>query len=145
MSDVHRCRKSIAACAAGSKYIQSMYRMVTRIFGIFAATSSLSGPDYVSPKELEISHCVVLYSMIQLIAFVATMHALWLNEHSSRIEFLARTDAVDVEWRLEKLRNPPKTEKIIEAVEIFGTLVIFSFILSAAVPEFLRWWPPLNA
>jgi hypothetical protein len=101
-----------------------------------ATSSALSSPDFDASS---LTPCVTVYSLVQIFAFVMTMHSLWLSEHAARMEFLARTDAVDVEWRLERLRKPLRAEQIVRGVEILATMGLASYILTAAIPEILKF------
>ena len=83
--------------------------------------------------------CIVMYALVQLMVYVATMRAVWLNEYSSRIEFLAQTDAVDIEWRLQWSRKSPMAEKIYTAIELGLTAAMLAFLLLLVTPEIILW------
>lgn len=128
-----RCRRSLTACPAEFRQLEGAVAAVQRFAGVFSAAA---GP---APPAGPLPSCVVAYSLIQLFAFAAVMHTLWMNEYWSRLEFLAETDAIEVEWRLETMQRPPRTEQIAWGLELAWTFVFLTFMLSAAVPEALRW------
>jgi hypothetical protein len=118
--------------------------------GLLAAVAAssplkaLGGSSNISTSTVgleadSMTSCVTVYALVQVFAFIVTMHSLWLNEHAARMEFLARTDAVDVEWRLERLRKPLRAEQITRVVEIVATMGFMSFVLTTAVPEIMAF------
>jgi hypothetical protein len=167
MTNVMRCKKSLGRCAAGGKYLQEVYSLLQRYFGIFSATMAVPAAGITAgntphrgflrafassnlrlgavdtgsaiSQASSMASCVTVYALVQAFAFIVTMHSLWLSEHAARMEFLSRTDAVDVEWRLERLRKPLRAEQISRFVEIVATMGLMSYILTAAVPEILTW------
>lgn len=168
ITNVMRCKKTLTGCAAGGKYFKNIFQLLQRYFGIFSATiplpaaasaaaaipkrrgllagvaspaarlGALSSSSVSSVEVSPMISCVTVYALIQIFAFVVTMHALWLSEHAARLDFLSRTDAVDVEWRLERLRKPLRAEQISRFVEIVVTMGLISYILTATVPEILK-------
>ena len=104
---------------------------ITDILSSSASTSEMALPSILP--------CLSVYGVLQLFAFALTMHVLWCGEYLARLKWVAGTEAVDVEWRLETMRRPPKTEQIATALELMATLAVFSFILTALVPELVQW------
>lgn len=169
ITNVMSCKKTVTGCAAGGKFLHYIFQTLQRYFGIFSATISLpTAPSAAagmtegrevpavaaslseclgalnssSVSSLETSSmtsCVTVYALLQIFAFIVTMHSLWLSEHAARMDFLSRTDAVDVEWRLERLRKPLRAEQIARFVEIVATMGLMSYILTATVPEILKF------
>lgn len=168
MTNVMRCKRTLTGCGAGGKLLQNAFQLLQRYFGIFSATTSLpaaasavegitkgrgllavgaspsaclSALNSSSASSLEASpmtSCVTVYALIQIFAFIVTMHSLWLSEHAARLDFLSRTDAVDVEWQLERLRKPLRAEQICRFIEILAMMGLMSYILTATVPEILK-------
>ena len=148
-TNIVRCRKTINGCAAGSKSLQQIYQFLQRHLGIFSArlqlpasgarAAAMPASALSSLQASPLTSCVTLYALVQIFAFVLTMHALWLSEHAARMEFLSRTDAVEVEWRLEQLRKPPRAEQIARIMELAATMALAAYILTAAIPEIMNF------
>jgi hypothetical protein len=126
-----RCRSAMNACPAEFRNLDGAVAAVQRLTSVFSAAAAEPAPA--------LAPCIVAYSLLQLFAFATVMHTLWFNEYCSRLEFLAETDAVEVEWRLETMQRPPRTEQIAWVLELVWTFVFLAYILSAALPEVLRW------
>lgn len=149
VTNFRRCHSSMSVCPMGTPYLEKVYEWMRSVSGVFSATHDIpraanfletgaaagAGAGQVMP----FGACAAVYAVIQLFLFVVSMHSLWLNEYGSRLEFLAETDAVDVEWWLESRQRPKITERIARGVELVASVVILASIFTALVPEVLRW------
>ncbi|KAL4539170.1 hypothetical protein Ndes2437A_g02142 [Nannochloris sp. 'desiccata'] len=128
----------LPAAASAAAAIPERRGLLAGVASPAARLGALSSSSVSSVEVSPMISCVTVYALIQIFAFVVTMHALWLSEHAARLDFLSRTDAVDVEWRLERLRKPLRAEQISRFVEIVVTMGLISYILTATVPEILK-------
>lgn len=149
VTNFRRCHASMNSCPIGTQYLNKIHEWMCSVSGLFSATRDVPGAANLlgnsavagggAGQLVPFGACAAVYAVIQLFLFVVSMHSLWLNEYGSRLEFLAETDAVDVEWWLESRRRPTITERIARGVELGATLLILASIFTTLVPEVLRW------
>ena len=152
VTNSRRCHSSMNACPEGFQYLKTLYHWMGSSSGIFSPSRGIPGgahkvltPEVIGQAShaLPFAACASVYAVIQLLLFVISMHSLWLNEYTSRLEFLAETDAVDVEWWLESQRRPKVTEWIVRGVELVVTFLVLASVVTTLVPEILMWHPLL--
>ena len=134
-----RCQASLSSCPSGRQTAHTVYQWLRRNFGMFSA--SIAEPNAVPVKFA----CVGVYSLVQLFSLVAALHFLWRTEHSARLDFLADTDAVDVECSLERLKKPVVVDRIGLVVELAMAMALFGYILTTGVAEIARWAPNIGS
>jgi hypothetical protein len=128
-----RCARSLAACPAGGPAFQAAAAAAARALAVFAPATRHAAPP--TPAAA----CVAAYVAATALVYVAALHAVWLAEHASRLAFLARTERVDVEWELERLR-PGGAPRALLAAELAAAGALLTAPAAAAAPLLLAVW-----
>jgi hypothetical protein len=137
-SDVLRCQKSLAACPAGAAHFQALQTWLARAFGVFSATTSATPGAVGAAAAGSLTPCVATYLLAQALTCVGLLHAVWLFERAARLSFLARTDRVDLEWSLERMRAGGVSAMTL-ALEMAAVLAVLTVGVHAVVPAAMAW------